>query len=820
MAVYFTAEELEYRIEKNRDRWIPSDFNVGDGLVYSSPATLAYNSPGAEGYGVKRAALAVPESVELIISPGCCGRNTSDISSMKGYENRFYYLEMDEADLVTGRHLKRIPEAVKKIMSDRASHGLSAPKAVMLVTTCADALLGTDMEHVCRICEDQCDVKVRPAYMYALTRDGVNPPMVQVRESIFSLLEKREKNNEAINILGYFGGLDRLSSIEMKLMLRSIGISEHHELSECSSFDEFMNMSEADFNLVIDPDARGAADYMEKNLGTGYIEMHRFYGIDRITSQYRAFFSMFHADDSMVDVFLETCQKNISKWSGIIIDLDEPVVFSVGECLNGHSPELALALMEYGFRVAEVFCTLSDSDAYYIAAIAEKDPSVRFYFNQHATMVGFEPDPDVNFALGKDAAWYYRDRDVASLEWNSDRQPFGYSCVNTLLTAIVWAYGHHYLGDDVDDKALNELIHLNDPDAPSDGKYDYDEQTQRLLGIMGLGGGFTQTETRQHFVPLNRKKIHGYRQTLTPFAPDQSGAVEVLRNITDMMIVILDAGGCTGNICGFDMPDWYDRPSMLFSAGLRDMDAVLGRDDELIHKIKTAVIQLEPSCIALVGTPVPSVIGTDLKGLAKDVKKATGLDTLAIPTTGLELYDDGIIRTYKELSKYIPYMSHGAYGMTYLDYSAHEQAEITDKCSGLPSDGKKYAFSVGGYSAADENAAPDEIIVSDEMQNRAVMESGYKGPVLIIGEQIYSNALRRIIKKAHPRKNVRVADFFRMIPSLTQPDDVHLREEDDLISLVSSVKPSLIISDPALKDLIPDYHCRWIPRNHFALSGK
>ena len=213
MAVYFTAEELEYRIEKNRDRWIPSDFNVGDGLVYSSPATLAYNSPGAEGYGVKRAALAVPESVELIISPGCCGRNTSDISSMKGYENRFYYLEMDEADLVTGRHLKRIPEAVKKIMSDRASHGLSAPKAVMLVTTCADALLGTDMEHVCRICEDQCDVKVRPAYMYALTRDGVNPPMVQVRESIFSLLEKREKNNEAINILGYFGGLDRLSSI-------------------------------------------------------------------------------------------------------------------------------------------------------------------------------------------------------------------------------------------------------------------------------------------------------------------------------------------------------------------------------------------------------------------------------------------------------------------------------------------------------------------------------------------------------------------------------------------------------------------------------
>ena len=101
-SVYYTAAQLAARGSGD----IPKELNSSTHLIYSSPATLAFNSPGAEGYGVKRAGLAVPGSVMLIVSPGCCGRNTSAISRMPGYEDRFFYLTMDETDLVTGRHLK------------------------------------------------------------------------------------------------------------------------------------------------------------------------------------------------------------------------------------------------------------------------------------------------------------------------------------------------------------------------------------------------------------------------------------------------------------------------------------------------------------------------------------------------------------------------------------------------------------------------------------------------------------------------------------------------------------------------------------------
>ena len=45
--------------------------------------------------------------------------------------------------------------------------------------------------------------------------------------------------------------------------------------------------------------------------------------------------------------------------------------------------------------------------------------------------------------------------------------------------------------------------------------------------------------------------MRGLRKYLTPFAPDQSGAVSVLYELGGL-IAICDAGGCTGNVCGFD----------------------------------------------------------------------------------------------------------------------------------------------------------------------------------------------------------------------------------------------------------------------------
>ena len=144
--------------------------------------------------------------------------------------------------------------------------------------------------------------------------------------------------------------------------------------------------------------------------------------------------------------------------------------------------------------------------------------------------------------------------------------------------------------------------------------------------------------------------MRGLRKYLTPFAPDQSGAVSVLYELGGI-IVICDAGGCTGNVCGFDEPRWFESRSAIFSAGLRDMDAILGRDDRLVEKIGKACEKLSADFIAVIGTPVPAVIGTDYRALSRMIEKETGIPAITIDTDGTKLYDDGEKKTWKELFK-------------------------------------------------------------------------------------------------------------------------------------------------------------------------
>ena len=127
--------------------------------------------------------------------------------------------------------------------------------------------------------------------------------------------------------------------------------------------------------------------------------------------------------------------------------------------------------------------------------------------------------------------------------------------------------------------------------------------------------------------------VRGLWKGLTPFAPDQSGAASVFYELGGIL-VICDAGGCTGNVCGFDEPRWFGERSAIFSAGLRDMDAILGRDDRLVAKLTDAAEKIDANFAAVIGTPVPAVIATDYRALQRMCEKKTNLPILTVDTNG------------------------------------------------------------------------------------------------------------------------------------------------------------------------------------------
>ena len=428
-AICFTAEEILKRGKSD----IPSELLSGNNLVYSSPATLAYNSPGAEGFGVKRAGLSVPESVMLIVAPGCCGRNTSLISSMPEYRNRFFYLEMSEPDLVTGRHLNKIPDAIKEVLEFLRDGGKKIPKVVMICITCVDALLGTDMDRVCRKAEEALaggefeGVKVRPCYMYALTREGRRPPMVHVRQTIYSLLDPMEKDARSVNIIGGFAPLE---DTELKTYLELAGIRNIRQISTCGTYEEFLKMASANFNIVIDPEARAAAEDLNKRLNIPYIELTRVYSTDKISSQYKALASVAGIDINDSEEKAEA-DEAVARLKNAYPDLK----FNIGECTNANAFELALSLARMGFKVDEIYATLAPENFVYVKNLALLSPDTKIYCNMEPTMLYYKiSQSDADITIGKDARFYCPD--TPNVAWNQDTRPFGYQGVRDLMNKV------------------------------------------------------------------------------------------------------------------------------------------------------------------------------------------------------------------------------------------------------------------------------------------------------------------------------------------------------------------------------------------------
>ena len=822
-AYFCTAEELEQRGKDN----LPKQFQSGEHLIYSSPATLAFNSPGAEGFGVKRAGLAVPGSIMLIVAPGCCGRNTSMISSMKEYNNRFFYLCMDETDIVTGRHLKKIPKAVASICESFEKK----PSVVMICITCVDALLGTDMERVCRKAEEKAGLPVRPCYMYALTREGRKPPMVHVRQSLYSLLEPGHKKGNVVNLLGYFSPL--VDDCELYTLLQEAGVKTIHEISRCEDFEEYKKMSEANFNLVLHPEARFAAEDFHDRLKIPFIELRRLYQIDKIGSQYQAFGAAlgieFHAEEQK-----KQAQEAIESFRKVCPD----PVFAVGECANADPFELSLALVKYGFKVAEIYGTITGENFIYIRQLKKLSQQTKIFSNMEPTMLYYDPsESGVTLTIGKDACYYHPN--TKGIHWNEERQPFGYAGVRRLFEALELA---------VTEQAEGNVLQKQVKVIGSKSQEVIAEQSQEAL--------FKEKVDKKEDV-----YVRGLWKGLTPFAPDQSGAASVFYELGGIL-VICDAGGCTGNVCGFDEPRWFGERSAIFSAGLRDMDAILGRDDRLVAKLTDAAEKIDANFAAVIGTPVPAVIATDYRALQRMCEKKTNLPILTVDTNGMELYDVGEEKAWLTLFKTFAgkdvasqkeaseeddsskKMKIGVLGLTPHDVSDLKIEEKFRKSENENTHYICYGMRAGIDKVKTAGSADKNLVVAPAALETAkylekefgtpyevgypfvdelIPELGYeRKKILIIHQQVIANAIRQEIRTRSDEQNteVTVASWFMMKSELSEEGDLSLKEEMDYCKLVQNGNYDIVFADENMRGLVPGFKGTFVNIRHFAVSGK
>lgn len=370
---------------------------------------------------------------------------------------------------------------------------------------------------------------------------------------------------------------------------------------------------------------------------------------------------------------------------------------------------------------------------------------------------------------------------------------------------------------------------------------------------------------------------------LPPFASDYSGACSTLFDL-HCLTAINDASCCTSHYVHCDEPRWGHEARPVVCTKLRNTDAILGTDEKVVNRICEAAERIAPPLIAIVGTPVPAIIGMDTSGIACEIEAATGIPALGFDTTGFDWYDKGIVMAGKALIDRFaeePERSQrpvpgkvNIIGMTPLDLG--DVGNDGYLVSLLESEGVEVGarFFMGlsmdqiahcGDAALNLAVSSSGVVLAEHMQDRfgtpymtgfpvggaqtrAWMErvkaalAGEEGPsgqqrcfvdeaahavrpfgpgrILVVADQVMGDSIREKLELEGEDRPIDVASFFTWHKALARPGDVALSSEASYLRVLKAGEHSTIIADPLLCDVPFAEEMEKIEFVHPAVSGK
>lgn len=134
------------------------------------------------------------------------------------------------------------------------------------------------------------------------------------------------------------------------------------------------------------------------------------------------------------------------------------------------------------------------------------------------------------------------------------------------------------------------------------------------------------------------------------YTADVSGVCSALYELGGMT-VMHDPSGCNSTYNTHDEIRWYDQDSLIFISGLTEIDAIMGNDRKFIDDIEYAARELHPKFIALAGSPIPFMNGTDFPAIARVIETETGIPAFSVPTNGMNDYVYGAGIALEEIAK-------------------------------------------------------------------------------------------------------------------------------------------------------------------------
>ena len=368
--------------------------------------------------------------------------------------------------------------------------------------------------------------------------------------------------------------------------------------------------------------------------------------------------------------------------------------------------------------------------------------------------------------------------------------------------------------------------------------------------------------------------MKGIYSKLPAFASDYSGASGVFFELNGFNI-FCDPGSCFAATMNLDEPRFRGTGDY-YSMQIREKQAVFGIDDDLLENVRKAW-DGSKECITIIGTPVPTILGTDYEGLAEQLENEFQVPVFAINTSGLYGYDIGqkkafykltekivnkqsdngvdvniigatpldmwdlnqvkeIIALLKECGAKEPIVWGRNGKLTQIEQGAGAKLNIAVSASAIPTVKylkEKYGtpyicdFPIGKTSVQRWTEEVASILMGNteilgqrkkSVKNQQNADQGLNA--VIIGEQITSNAIRDMLIEEFGYREINVGSLFMMDESVMKQNDKYLKNEDECEAFLNQKEYSLVVCDPLIYPLLTYVPKKTVPFPHMAVSSR
>ena len=359
---------------------------------------LEYGCPARGAWNIVHTGFLVPECHEVFVCAANCLRGVVLTAAEMGTIGQFSTVTIKENNVLDGNMEELLIDGVTSIIKKLKKK----PRAILVYTSCIHHFMALDLDLCYKTLRKRFPkIKFTDCYMNPIMRKSGMTPDELMRRQLYSLIDKTDKKDDGINILGNNYATDESSDL-----VRLIRASKYklRDITYCKTFDEYEEMGKSIFNIAYLGVAKKGLYDISNKLDQEAIFLPISYDPNTIKEMLKKLADTIGVDIAKFDFKEDEALDKLKEAKKLIGD----TAIAIDYTFTPATLSLSKLLLDYGFNVKKIFIdSIGEKEILDEMKKKYSDRDIMFYPTVNVAMRKNDREQAERYlALGQKAAYF------------------------------------------------------------------------------------------------------------------------------------------------------------------------------------------------------------------------------------------------------------------------------------------------------------------------------------------------------------------------------------------------------------------------------